>query len=100
MYDKQGTDVLKNYGNKKMDFYFDDMGREDIGDFYKNKQNVMKVIFDQRYYALKQHKIKTHMSTNMSMEQVIDKYGDRMESIIHDMFNIFVFDGKDKRKGL
>ena len=100
MFDEEGTAIVKMYGNKKMDFYFDDMGRETMGKFYKKEQNVMKDIFDQRYYALKQHKIKTHISTNMSMEQVIDKYGDRMESIFHDMFNIFVFDGKDKRKGL
>lgn len=96
MFDADGAKVIKLYSEKK-DFCFDDLGTEKNGKNYGNEQNVMKDILELRYFAYKRG-VKTHVTTNLNQDQIIHRYGERIESRLHEMFNILVFKGEDKRK--
>ena len=66
---------------------FDELGHEEttIND-YGNKFSVMPYIFSKRYDN-RSTCGRTHATTNMSKASLLDKYGSRIESRFHEMFN-------------
>jgi DNA replication protein DnaC len=97
-------DGIKTFSNKfdTQERIFDDLGEEEtyVMD-YGNKVCLMAHILSERYKGLKSGAI-THITTNLSMKQVAEIYGGRIESRISEMFNVIKLgsraDSKDYRK--
>ncbi|MFZ4413202.1 MAG: hypothetical protein ACOYOV_08985 [Bacteroidales bacterium] len=77
---------------------FDDLGTEDEKKNYGNNVNVMLEIILNRYDKLKPGM--THLTSNMSAEQIKEVYGERSASRMREMFKMITFDvhAKDLRK--
>lgn len=73
--------------NSPSEKIFDDLGIEETSvQDYGNKTALMPYVFGQRY----DNKFtcgKTHATTNLSKQSLIDKYGSRFESRLHETFN-------------
>lgn len=86
-------------GNATSGQFFDDLGTEDIGKHYGNEKEVMESILQSRYdnYDLLD---KTHITTNLTAEQIEERYGPRVRSRAREQFNWLVFDNlaPDRRK--
>jgi hypothetical protein len=67
--------------------FFDDLGEEEttLND-YGNKIAPMPYIFNERYKN-RMNCGKTHATSNLSKGQLLEKYGSRFESRIHEQFN-------------
>ncbi len=98
-FDESGVGVIDKY-SKIGEFCFDDLGTEKDGKHYGNTQNVFKDIMELRYNQFKQIGTRTHVSTNLDSVQFKERYGERMESRLYEMFNVLVFKGEDYRKNL
>lgn len=81
---------------RKIGFCFDDLGTEEMKNNYGNKKNVMAdlilAIYNKKDYS------KFHITTNLSKDELTEKYGTRVMSRMREMFNVFVLSGKDRRK--
>lgn len=77
----------------------DDLGTENIKKNYGNEANVLAEVILNRYDN-RDGIGKTHLTTNLSAEDIISNYGKRATSRMREMFNIieFPFDGPDRRK--
>lgn len=95
-FDVEGSPVVRRFAEKG-DFCFDDLGTEKQGKNYGNSQNIMKDILELRYNKYRIG-VKTHITTNLNHEQFKERYGERLESRLHEMFNVLVFTGEDQRK--
>ncbi len=99
MFDEGGVGVIDKY-SKIGEFCFDDLGTEKDGKNYGNTQNTFKDIMELRYNRFKSIGTRTHVSTNLDANQFKERYGERMESRLYEMFNVLVFKGTDYRKTL
>jgi DNA replication protein DnaC len=82
---KQTTDGLL-----PVDFFFDDLGAEDNKKHYGNEANVMAEIIYDRYELFIRHKTRTHFTTNLTPQELEDKYGTRVYSRLCHMCNFLV----------
>lgn len=55
-----------------------------------------KLIYD-RYAEFKENGWRSHFTTNASLQQIKDIYGNRVYSRLMEMCNVFVYSGKDRR---
>ena len=98
----QVTEYYDNNGNLgefvKGQRYFDDFGTEEVGSNYGKKQEVFRVLLEQRYDLFQSSGLKTHLTTNITPEQILERYGARIESRIYEMFNLIFVNGKDRRR--
>tara|TARA_R110002153_G_scaffold32752_10_gene99089 strand:+ start:1808 stop:2440 length:633 start_codon:yes stop_codon:yes gene_type:complete len=89
-------DGIKTFANKfdKTQRIFDDLGEEEtqILDF-GNKICIMSHILSERYKGFNQGTL-THITTNLSLEQIRKEYGGRIESRINEMFNVIILGSK------
>lgn len=78
----------------KVERIFDDLGEEEttVVDF-GNRISIMAHILNERY-KWKQNGVITHITTNLTMDQVQDRYGGRIESRIAEVFNIMKLGSK------
>lgn len=92
-----------NYGynrpvNKK-DIAVDDLGTEPIRVMsYGNELAVMASFVSHRYNLWINRKIKTHITTNLSMHEIEDRYGLRVYDRLMEMCEIIVMTGESKRR--
>lgn len=98
--DLQTSTPQKYFGQDKLGFCFDDLGTEDVKKHFGNQSNVMAEIILSRYGRKEFLKHKTHITTNLSAQQIKDNYGDRVASRMREMFNQIKFDKEcpDRRK--
>ena len=94
-YDESGSQAIKMYIERKM--MFDDFGSENKGKHYGKDEEVFKTILEERYNVFIDKGLKTYLTSNLSLSQIGQRYGDRVNSRIHEMFNIIVLDGNDRR---
>lgn len=94
-------DVSKreNFGHTKIGICFDDLGTESEKKNFGNQLNVMSEIILNRYDN-SDLKNKTHFTTNLSSEYVLQYYGQRATSRMREMVNIIEipFNSPDRRK--
>ncbi len=92
-------DTHLSYGQTELGCCFDDLGTEEDRKHFGNESNVMADIILNRYdnYLLK---AKTHITTNLSGDEVEQRYGTRVRSRFREMFNFVKFDpnAQDRRK--
>ena len=90
---KENEGFMKQYFNNN--YCFDDLGKEPKEvKIYGNSSTIMGDILFNRY----DRNVLTHATTNLSAEELLDHYGDRIHSRMHEMFNWVNVTGKDFRK--
>lgn len=87
------------FGHQEIGFCFDDLGTEANGKHFGKEKNVMAEIILNRY----DNKIPyhcTHITTNLTADQIREQYGSRVTDRMREMFNIITFskDAKSRRK--
>lgn len=81
-------------------YCYDDLGTEmDIKNSFGNKKDVIADVLYAIYDKyVKKDFTKFHVTTNLNAEGLEQRYGSRIYSRLSEMFNVFVYDGKDRRK--
>jgi energy-coupling factor transporter ATP-binding protein EcfA2 len=81
-------------------YCFDDLGSEQSLKYYGNNCNVMGEILLSRYDEYVNHRMITHITTNLSSKEIEESYGNRVRSRMREMFNLMGFGGgaEDKRR--
>ena len=78
---------------------FDDLGNEESETVYFNNIiSVMEHVLDERYRHFTKHQLITHVTTNMTLDQVGETYGNRIKSRVNEMFNIIYLGSKENSK--
>lgn len=93
---KEKNDSILNYCESKKPYVpcFDEIGKEEpINDFGTNR-DLIEYALSMRYHR----GIKTHGTTNLTMEDIKKRYGERLHSRFYDMFNVIEVSGIDFRK--
>lgn len=102
-FSKDGDSVLKTYGvtrqttvngdpfgHQVLGYCFDDLGTEPNGKYFGKDANVMAEIILNRYdndLPFNQ----THITTNLSIDEIRTRYGTRVTDRMRQMFNIITF---------
>ena len=94
-YDTKGSESLNQYTTRK--YLFDDFGSENKGKHYGKDEEVFSTILEERYINFQENGLKTHLTSNLTIKQIKDRYGDRVYSRLFEMFNIIVLEGNDRR---
>lgn len=104
-YAKYGAEIIDNYSKSfhpnatnhfRHDFFggcFDDLGTETKRKNFGNEANVMEEIILSRYDKRKGLEGMTHLTTNLSADQIAEAYGERVRSRLREMMNVFIFEG-------
>lgn len=95
-YDESGSQALKMY--LKGRWFFDDFGSENMGKHYGKDEEVFKTIIEERYNQFIENGMQTYLTTNLTISQIKNRYGDRVASRINEMFNVIMMGGNDRRK--
>lgn len=87
------------YGKVQIGYLFDDLGQENINTkFFGTERNVMVEVLSQRY----KNRLftTTHITTNLSADEIKEKYGIRVADRMREMFNLISFPStaKSRRK--
>jgi len=92
-YASQGEHGLYSYKTQNV-LYIDDLGTEvKAAKNFGNELDVVNHILFHRHRLTKL----THISSNIPKSMMKDKYGDRVGSRMHEMFNFIELNVKDKR---
>lgn len=94
-FDSSGSDSLTPYIDRK--YCFDDFGSENQAKHYGKSEEVFKTILEDRYNKFIDNGLKTYITSNLNLLQVKQRYGDRVNSRLFEMFNIIVLEGNDRR---
>lgn len=70
-----------------VNYLFDDLGTDDTKKFYGNEVNVMAKIIDARFNHWLNNKVMTHLTTNLTDEEIKTTYGTRVKSRMSQMYN-------------
>jgi DNA replication protein DnaC len=97
-YSYQSFKTIENMKVPKV-WCFDDLGTENNLKYYGNECNVMAEILLSRYDLFIQKDMLTHLTTNLTAQEIENLYGNRVRSRMREMFNLLSFDAgsKDKR---
>lgn len=104
---KEGYEVIDRYTIKSITLYkaprticFDDLGCETNIPYYGVTFNTLAEILPIRYDLFVEHKMLTHITTNLNSAELEARYGVRLRSRMSHMFNLVAFPKTsiDKRK--
>lgn len=96
--EESGNGAMRRYFNDKKDICFDDLGQESTTvKRYGNDLNVMERILTKRYANFVNGKCITHITTNLSREEIEQYYGSRVSDRFNEMFNDVFFPGPTRR---
>lgn len=89
--------VIKNYSHGN--FMFDDLGAEKEANniFVFGKDEIFVRIFESRYNEFIKKGTMTHLTTNLSLEEIKLRYGKRIEDRFVEMFNFLKIHGNGRR---
>lgn len=93
------TAFYTEFGQHQCGAMFDDLGTEDRSvTYFGTTQNVMRNIIERRYQNVPI--AATHFTTNLTTEQIEERYGARVRSRLREMVNLIEFNPKapDRRK--
>jgi energy-coupling factor transporter ATP-binding protein EcfA2 len=107
-YSQDGYEVIQRYTRLSFNPYtqapltvcFDDLGLESPVQYFGNLCNTMAEILLSRYDHFTHQKMLTHITTNLSAQEIQDRYGLRIRSRCRELFNLIAFNNNsaDKRK--
>lgn len=87
----QGVAMQQNFGQSSLTWCFDDLGIETEKKHFGNEVNVIGEVI-QMIYDQKRLIGNIHFTTNLGADQVLQVYGRRVASRLHEMVNILEFD--------
>ena len=98
-FNEAGFEMLEKYKDT-IDYCFDDLGLEPTGCHNTKNCNVMEEILLSRYDLFKTKNVKTHITTNLNIEELEARYGSQFTSRLGEMFNLVSFASSttDKRQ--
>ena len=85
------------YGHQVLGYCFDDLGTEPSSKYYGKNVDVMAEILLNRY----DNKVpfnQTHITTNLSTDEIVNRYGSRVADRMQQMFNMIAFGAKAKSR--
>jgi predicted ATPase len=88
---------LDNFYQTHLGLCIDDCGSEDIKNAYGNRLNVLGDLMESRYNMGNSGPF-MHLTTNLTMEQFKEFYGDRVASRLRETMNIIELKTGDRRK--
>lgn len=88
------NDEIKGLG--RADVVFDDIGVEVIANDWGRKFELVPWLVDKRVRA----RGRTHFTTNLSPDQLLERYGVRTVDRMHELATVIEFKGKSHRKTL
>ena len=96
--ERNKENVIRYYS--KGVFMFDDLGAEMQGNnsYQYGKEEVFVRILLNRYRNFESLGTKTHITTNLSLGQIEERYGRQLADRFVKMFNLFKLDGPSRRK--
>lgn len=95
------------FGHQSIGYCFDDLGTEADGKNYGKSKNVMAEVLLNRYdNEMRQAQLEgrkpvftsTHVTTNLTADEIKQQYGTRLTDRIREMFNIIQFPGNAKSR--
>ncbi len=89
--------IIQNYS--KGNCLFDDLGAENEANniFIYGKEDIFIRIMETRYNEFVTKGTKTHITTNLSIEEIKKRYGSRIEDRFIQMFNFLELNGQSRR---
>lgn len=94
-FSKEGYDILDKHS--KVTRAYDELGAEPkVTNYYGTPVNVFEYLLQIRYARRAEYV--THITTNMSLPQVAERYGFRIEDRCVEMFNFIEMSGMSLRK--
>lgn len=88
---------VENFYHTNMGLCIDDLGTETLKNHYGNKKNVIGDVIELRYDKGNAGTL-LHLTTNLTGDQVLGFYGQRVSSRIRQCLNVVDFLGQDRRK--
>lgn len=83
---------------KELGYCFDDLGTESVKKNFGNQLNVMEDILQNRYKNTMLPYHFTHITTNLTADEIEQTYGFRVRDRMREMFNVIEFTGTSLRK--
>lgn len=84
---------------REIGYCFDDLGTENAKKHFGSEVNVMADVLQNRYDEGGRYPwTQTHITTNLTFDDIEFMYGTRVRDRIREMFNIICLDGKSRRK--
>ena len=97
-YTQQTMNAADIFGHRQIGYCFDDLGTEPVTtNFYGTAKAVMAEVILNRYDA-KIPFVMTHVTSNLTAEQIRHRYGDRAADRMREMFNFIAFTGGKSRR--
>jgi hypothetical protein len=97
-YNAGGDEVIDVY-KKKKERLFDDLGTERIGKYYGNNVETLQEIIMSRYDLYRYQNVKTHFTTNLENNFILERYGERAFDRLKEMCNLIVWNKQDSFRG-
>lgn len=87
------------YGHQIIGYCFDDLGTEPPSKYYGKNVDVMAEVLLNRYDKRLPFE-QTHITTNLSTDEIFNRYGSRVSDRMQEMFNTITFNStcKSRRK--
>jgi DNA replication protein DnaC len=84
--------------NKPIEICLDDIGNEIINvKHYGTEIDVIRELLEDRYDIMINYGKRLHITGNFTLQDISEKYGERLKSRFKEMFNYFELRGKDRR---
>lgn len=94
-----GESAMARHFRGQRDVCFDDLGQEPaVIKRYGNDLSVMERILTKRYSAYVAGKCITHITSNLTPDEVLERYGSRVSDRLREMMNYVVLPGPSRRK--
>ena len=77
--------------NQPITYCLDDVGAEPATKHFGNDCNVIAEILQDRYEQFTQHRMITHLTTNLNADELAQYYGHRVRSRLREMGNLISF---------
>lgn len=94
----EGFEALEKY-ERPVDMIFDDLGLENQTNHYGTRIDPIHDIMMKRYEHFQNKGVKTHFTTNLNAQEVLDKYGARFLDRLQEMCSFLKLQGKSYRVG-
>ncbi len=92
-------DVYKNEKQNIKHFCFDDIGTElNSVKYFGTDSDPISELFLDRYRIFISHRKLTHITTNLGIPAIIERYGERISDRMKEMFNVIHVSGDSRRK--
>lgn len=83
--------------DQKSNVFYDDLGTEDRGYWYGDKVEVFEKLMQFRYDQWRNNGLRTFFTSNLTMEEILTKYGSRFRDRMKEQFYQAVLNGESKR---